>query len=718
MYQYFAHIKVFLSRLAANPASRLLVIAMLWLAAPTAHAQTLNSIGPDTFYPGQKLRTTITSTGVFMSTSTPQGNIQNILLRNATDSVFANADSTYVVDANTAIAFWTTPTTLVKGVYDLVVRVIDLVTLAVKQYVLNNSIVIKPLPRIKGTVYLDANGNCTQEANEPGLAGRIVVLDNGAQYTVTDSAGEYLFVTDTNTHAVTQIQINPYYVFGCGTGTYTGIHPTTDTTILSQSIPNKIKYNCHRLTVDVVTAEQIPCKRNNKYLVSYRNEGTIAADSVKVIVRFDSIVTVVASTRPWSSHLGNLYTFNIGHVGVDSGGSFIITDSVACSAVLGQSITGQATITPHSYCDTVSGWDSSSVVLSQYYNQGLDSVFFTILNNGFHAVSQPLASRIYEDDILITNISHTLPKDSSKTISVKASGRSLYMEADQSAHHPGYSRPRVFRELVGTGPYSLGHIASVAQDDEDTWTEIDCRTIVAKPRAVGMQVYPSGIGSQHLITPIDELEYIIRFQNTDTHTLQAVVIYDTIDLQHLDPTTIRPAGSSHPYQYTLVGKGIARFTFSNIALIDSHRSSTLSKGFVKFKIHQRAGNPAGTVIRQHATILLDRVYRQLTDTPFVTLQPHDSIFRTGLVEIGATHSLYHIRAYPNPFVGQINFEVQSSEPIRAMLVELIAIDGRVVYQAAAASTFTVPASDLQSGMYLYRIRSGNQIIGTGKLLLK
>ncbi|MCW3127820.1 MAG: hypothetical protein JWO03_3478 [Bacteroidetes bacterium] len=88
-----------------------------------ATSAQITAITPTQTYQGDSLYTTITSSGVFLIGSSPQGNIKDILFKNATDSVFAISDSTNVVDVNTATTFWRIPDNIATGLYTLVVRV-------------------------------------------------------------------------------------------------------------------------------------------------------------------------------------------------------------------------------------------------------------------------------------------------------------------------------------------------------------------------------------------------------------------------------------------------------------------------------------------------------------------------------------------------------------------------------------------------------------------
>ena len=111
---------------------------ILALGIYTAGAQ-VTAITPSQAVQGDYLHTTITSSSLFVASSSPQGNIQDIILKNASDSAFAVSDSTNVVNANTATTFWNIPAHLTTGLYNLVVRIYNSVSHTFSDYSLSNA---------------------------------------------------------------------------------------------------------------------------------------------------------------------------------------------------------------------------------------------------------------------------------------------------------------------------------------------------------------------------------------------------------------------------------------------------------------------------------------------------------------------------------------------------------------------------------------------------
>ncbi|MCW3127821.1 MAG: putative rane-anchored cell surface protein [Bacteroidetes bacterium] len=194
---------------------RAIYIFMLLAFCCVARGQTVTSVTPNQAYQGQSLYTTISSSGLFMTGSSPQGNIQDILLKNANDSVFAISDSINVVDANTVTAFWNIPGNLASGLYSLVVRVYDnLFTGPTTDYSLSNAFTVTaPSATISGTVYDDLNHNGVKDGGEPGLPGYTIRLSPLGNIATSDASGNYTVSTVAGLDTVAiQVPVDDAYI--------------------------------------------------------------------------------------------------------------------------------------------------------------------------------------------------------------------------------------------------------------------------------------------------------------------------------------------------------------------------------------------------------------------------------------------------------------------------------------------------------------------------
>ncbi|MCZ4410174.1 T9SS type A sorting domain-containing protein [Cryomorphaceae bacterium 1068] len=131
-------------------------------------------------------------------------------------------------------------------------------------------------------------------------------------------------------------------------------------------------------------------------------------------------------------------------------------------------------------------------------------------------------------------------------------------------------------------------------------------------------VSPVGNGEEGYIALDQELEYLIRFQNTGTDTALTVVVRDYL-CQELDWSTFEPVASSHPMQVSLSEEGLATFTFDNIMLPDSNVDFLGSQGFLKFRILPEDNLLPNTPISNKADIYFD------FNPPITTNEVHNTI---------------------------------------------------------------------------------------------
>jgi hypothetical protein len=512
---------------------------------------------------------------------------------------------------------------------------------------------------VSGYAFEDLNNNCVFDAGEPPLAERIIEINSGQYYTSTDADGYYRFyVGSPGIYSLSQVNSNQgLWNLTCNGNLYSITVASSTDTFNNRNFPNQISAYCALPTVDVATAAQRLCFSSNTYSVNYCNQGTLTAFNTYILLEFDPEIIPLSSALPWASVNGNIYQFDVGTLAPGDCGSFIITDSVSCNAVIDQTACVKANIFPDSTCEPVSPlWDQSDLEVYGSCNAATDSIQFVVKNTGSGNMLNPGNVTIYEDDLLMSQSWVQLSSGDSEIVVIPATGKTYRLEAEQSVDHPGKSQPRTFVELCGPGPYSLNKIIPVMQDDKDQWVEIDCHLISGAYDPNEKSVQPSGVGPLHLVTPDDELDYIIRFQNTGNDTAFNVLIIDTLDANDLDIPSILPGSSSHPYAFSLIGNGVVKFAFDHIMLPDSNANESASHGFVKYKIRQKAGNAVGTVINNIASIYFDYNSPVSTDTAFVTIDQKSNIFPDVVYPVMSQEN-YSIAVSPNPFDQLIEYNI-------------------------------------------------------------
>ncbi len=568
---------------------------------------------------------------------------------------------------------------------------------------------------ITGTVFIDNNLNCIfEEGTENGFAKRLVqAIGNQTFYRTTDEMGNYTINVDTGSYQVSVITPSPYWET-CDLQIITISEFYTDT-IANLAIQPII--NCPWLTVDISTPFLRRCFENN-YTVHYCNDGTTSAEDAYVEVEFDPFLEVQSSSLPWTTQVGNTYTFDVGTLDPGDCGSFNVRTLVNCdSTILGQTHCTQAHIFPDSLClPDAADWDGSSIAVEAECDG--DSVRFTIRNIGDGNMLEVLNYIIIEDEIMVHQGDFQLNAGQSQMLpdGYSNSGATYRIIAEQANGHPGNSIPTAAIEGCGTTIFPFGFFNMFSQNDGDFYLSIDCQENIGSYDPNDKQAFPTGYGDEHFIWQNVDLEYLIRFQNTGTDTAFTVVIRDTIS-EHLDITTLQMGASSHNYTYTIDGEGVLKVRFDNILLPDSTTNQLGSNGFFKYKIKQEPDNPIGTMIYNKAAIYFD------FNAPIITNETYHEVGEPFLETTVFTNDLttnnIKLHVFPNPFGEFTSFEIEN---LPAGKTDFLLYDnfGRLVRKEAVldGAEFQFHRKGLSAGLYFYEFRQAGARITSGKMLAK
>ena len=134
--------------------------------------------------------------------------------------------------------------------------------------------------------------------------------------------------------------------------------------------------------------------------------------------------------------------------------------------------------------------------------------------------------------------------------------------------------------------------------------------------------FPNGSTGGPQISLNDNLEYVVRFQNTGNATAIDVRIEDTIDV-NLDLSTFSLISSSHLVDVTIDPIGLVTFLFEDINLPDSTSDEPGSHGYVKYKIEQVSGLLPHDEIQNTAHIYFDLNAPITTNTTLNTIECYD-----------------------------------------------------------------------------------------------
>lgn len=569
--------------------------------------------------------------------------------------------------------------------------------------------------QLKGYVLADWNTNCTKEATDDGLTQVLLKITNasGDEYFVaTDGDGFYKTSIFPGTYTIEVLPPNNLWL-PCQAAYTLTLNPneTQERDFLLQPVAI-----CPAMSVDLSTPFLRRCFTGN-YWVNYCNQGTADATDAYVDIQIDDFLSLSLASVGYTDLGGNLYRFDIGDVPFNECGTFYITVVVSCDAVLGQIHCTEATIYPTGSCAPNNPeWSGASLeVLAECET---DSLEFTIRNVGTGITSEPLEYVIIEDAVMFMNApppAILLAPSEEHRFKVPANGATWRVEVAQEPFHPGLSVPtEVVEGCANGGQFSIGFVNQFSMNDNDPWVDIDCTPNVGSYDPNDKQGFPIGYGAAHYIKPGTALEYLIRFQNTGTDTAFTVVIRDTLSAW-LDPTTVRPGASSHPYTFEFYGDRNIKFTFDNILLPDSSTNLEGSNGFVSFRIAQNADVPLQTDILNSAAIFFDFNEPVITNTTvhrvavdFVTVSAWQP-FRDGL----------ELRVLPNPVAETALLELRGIEGLQEWEVALTDATGRLVRSAnASGQQWRFERGNLPAGIYLLQVRSNGQLLGTGKVVLR
>ncbi|MCB0663705.1 MAG: hypothetical protein KDC24_13245, partial [Saprospiraceae bacterium] len=287
---------------------------------------------------------------------------------------------------------------------------------------------------------------------------------------------------------------------------------------------------CPSMEVTISTPFLRRCFDNTLY-VNYCNEGTIPAQDAFVEITIDPRLEVTGSEIPWSGVNGNVYTFDLGDVGLFECGDFKIYTHLPCDSVeLGQTLCLEAHIYPDSICTPPDSlWNGSDLRVSGYCDG--DSVRFIIKNEGAALPTQQ-DFIIIEDD-MVMRFGNTTPLGAEETyeVSVPAEGSTYRLQMEQVPGHPWSRRPGITIENCGEnaiGGTNTGYVTMYEPDDAADFLDVECVEVRGSYDPNDKEAFPKGVCASHFIDNDTEIEYKIRFQNVGNDTAFKVVIKDTL----------------------------------------------------------------------------------------------------------------------------------------------------------------------------------------------
>lgn len=505
---------------------------------------------------------------------------------------------------------------------------------------------------IHATVNRDADLDCsTPDAQEPLKNWNITVSGEEDYYGTTGENGYCSFYLDTTVYSVkTRVPQALWWSLCDSVQTVEATQPMGSDTVRFVALPLA---ECPLMSVNVAVPMLRRCF-NNEVFVNYCNQGTEPADSAWVDVMLDEYLTFISSAQAHESLGNNIYRFYVGDVNSGDCGDFNLTVYVSCdSTVLGQTHCVGAHGFPDTLCTPTPNWSGANIEASVVCQ---DTLIQLKLENTGQAPSSTLEYIIIEDDVVLFTGQKSYAPGESILMDYDANGSTWRIESMQEPGHPFSFLALAFEEGCG-GFESLGFINQFPVNGiSPSWHRV-CVENIGSFDPNDKQGFPTGVGEDHNIRPGQELEYLIRFQNTGTDTAFTVMIRDTLSA-FLDPTSVRPGASSHAYTWSLSGEGVITFTFNNIHLPDSNINEPASHGFVQFRIAQQTNLPLGSVIENDAAIYFDFNDPIITNTTWHTLYKSPLMLAT--YEAGHNRTQQSLEIWPNPVKDQTNVRLKDA----------------------------------------------------------
>lgn len=570
--------------------------------------------------------------------------------------------------------------------------------------------------KIRGTVFQDDVADCILGSGEPGAANFIVEAhgQNGELYfKKTNNDGTYeIRVSEGDYDLLAKPVFGPqefYAVCDTPTVSIVGVNQTID----NQNIGIETLAECPMLEVEIGGGLLRRCTQTH-YTVIVCNYGNLVAENASVQVTADSVLQYVSSSTPLTSQSGNVYTFNIPDVPAGDCSSFNIDFLVKCAADLGDVICIEAHGFPDTSCIAPgSAWDGSQIEVSGKCEGG--NITFNIKNKGAAAMSQGLDYVIIEDHIMYMQGNIQLGAGNDTTIVIANPDGACYLGKVVTMDN-GVSivtKPTaVVQNCISGGNLNLALQFETGPNNAAIATT--CAEVIGSFDPNDKQGFPLGWQDQHLLERNQDIEYMIRFQNTGNDTAFLVVVRDTLPVATLDPGTLRPISASHDYTWDVTGNGIATFTFANILLPDSTRNEPASHGYVRFRIRQQPDLADGTRIENDAAIFFD------FNEPVITNQYFHTV---GSPLVLVTHNpgaaqQVDFQVIPNPFSSEATFVLKDYTPKDDLTFRLFDAQGMLAREERfQGSTFLFTAQKLPAGIYFFRIEEAGRLLSTGKVAI-
>lgn len=594
-------------------------------------------------------------------------------------------------------------------------------------YIFNWKLYFDPvLIGCSGRVFNDLNYDCIQNFPELGVEGINLIIQPGNYIVETDIMGAWFI--DSLPDGVYSATVDTTNLNWSPTCSVTQSFTIDNLNNISQGPDFGLTNNspCSDPNISIYANNIRRCFQDQMIYVQACNQNTATGvlNASYVDVELDPLITVNSASLPFTSLPNNIYRFQTGDLSPGQCANFNLSTTVSCNANLGQTLCMEATLFPAESCalDTVPSnppagggggtggtldglpqpctlpWDQSSLSVDGWCQN--DTIYFTITNTGDPGGGDmecysPLWVTV--DGVVTFTDSIMIPGGQTLTYSFPGDGATWILNAEQHPLHPGNSHPNAHVEACGdANNWTPGLVNELPLDDADPVVDIYCGVVTGSFDPNDKTGYPLGQTEEHFIQPNQQLQYVIRFQNTGTDTAFTVVIRDTLDTD-LNIFTVTPGVSSHDYNFQMYGPRVLEWTFNNINLPDSTTDMEGSNGFVTFQVEQVPNLAPGTEITNDADIYFD------FNDPITTNTTFHRIFE-GFISVAALEEQAQkeskIIVYPNPSNGSFTIDYPDSKQQEYIIYNQL---GKCVQKGILKGEQTPVTLYTENGMYFLQI---------------
>ncbi len=584
------------------------------------------------------------------------------------------------------------------GMYDTQYFIVDGDTLALPQTYQQSFTLKLGKPQILGRVVQDVNQNCAYDA-EQGIEGLNILLAPLNILAQSNAQGFWFFdsIPNGNYQAILDTVALQSWSLTCpAIRSFTVSNPTNYTTVSMFGLYSDTP--CSQPNISVFAPSLTRCFSNQSIYVNACN-GLFASGEVTspfVEIELDPNLTVNSASTSYSNLGNGVYRFDLGDLNAGQCNNFTLSTTVSCNATLGQTLCINAKLAPVENCildqtpnytnfdagvggvaPCLSPWDQSNLVVEGFCSN--DTVFFTVFNtsdstSGDMQCYSPI--RVYLDGVLVIGDSIKLNGGQSQTFPFFGNGQTWSFQVDQNPLHPGNSNPSSFVELCGNASNWTPEVANeLPQNDADPIIDIYCGVVVGSHDPNEKEGFPSGIGVENFIQANQQLQYVVRFQNTGTAVAYTVVVRDTLDA-NLNIFSVVPGVASHPYTFRMYGQRVLEWTFNNILLADSTTDEPNSHGFLTFTVEQNPSLNPLTKIYNQADIYFDFNEPVITNQTMHTIIDNHPILVSNS-KIMVSDDVFEV--YPNPTEEIATIEYHS-ETNKTCLLTISDMLGRAIVQ--------------------------------------